>query len=294
MKTDIIVKILCNESNNMYICGTGFFVSSNGHILTSAHNCTPNCVLSVYYNNCIFSAQLICYDNCLDVALVKTSIKNPDYLTFSTYIKEGDSCYSIGYKYEDSLAMFQKGIVTHLNYPSWEHFDAFLTSIAGYKGLSGSPIFNSEQQLIGILNWKKSNGSGCANISAISMWLNYALINNKSLQSHALEITTTPLYIQDILFNKIDKLKCNIHGELVTQSNIPKVKKGDILLAVDNTAVGITSMSSRHLCYFKNTTTVTLSLLHLNNKNKQYEYVKRIVAKIAPFNFTDSLSHIKI
>jgi len=63
--------------------GTGFFVSSKGHIITNFHVVRNSNSIKFLYNDDEVDAKLIESDQQLDLALLKSKVKNKNYIKFS-------------------------------------------------------------------------------------------------------------------------------------------------------------------------------------------------------------------
>ncbi len=228
MKCDI-VKIIV-KSNSNYNCGTGFFINNN-NIITAAHIIDINNKNTIYilFYNAIIEVEEICRDNLLDISILKTQnkminkkIKCAEFSSIP--IEIGEYCYTIGYELTENTLICKTGTIIQKSSVNNELFDQLKTSIQCSKGISGSPIFNKSDKLIGIITWSENSICGCANFECIKIFIDSYLTNKKHIHNHC-EIQSTPLSVIDIIENKIMRLYKNVHGALVTKSNVTNIKK---------------------------------------------------------------------
>lgn len=143
--------------------GSGFFVSSDGYIVTNCHvvedSAAEYTVLTK--DNKKYTAKIVAKDKTLDVAVLKIDGKNFSYLSFadSDTLKLGQSAIAIG----NALAEFQNsislGIVSGLSRSitasdgsgSAEHLDGVIqTDAAINPGNSGGPLLDIKGNVIGV------------------------------------------------------------------------------------------------------------------------------------------------
>ncbi len=128
--------------------GTGFFVDTDGHIVTNYHVVGPcDGKQKIIHNNKEFSAKLIAKDEQLDLALLKANIKNKNFIKITNKpIKKLQSIIAAGYPGGKALSddlKFTSGIVSSLkgfkDNSSQIQIDAALN-----MGNSGGPIVDSK------------------------------------------------------------------------------------------------------------------------------------------------------
>lgn len=143
--------------------GSGFFVSSDGYIVTNCHvvedSAAEYTVLTK--DNKKYTAKIIAKDKSLDVAVLKIDGKNFSYLTFadSDTLRLGQTAIAIG----NALAEFQNsismGIVSGLSRSitasdgdgSSEQLDGVIqTDAAINPGNSGGPLLDIKGNVIGV------------------------------------------------------------------------------------------------------------------------------------------------
>ena len=133
--------------------GTGFFVSTNGHMVTNNHVIEGCDVVKAHYKGRELDADVLFTDRTNDLAIIKANIKpekvfpvsNEDVSLLEDIIVAG---YPLGKNISASIKTF-KGSVTALagfgdNYSNFQ-IDASLSS-----GNSGGPIINQKGNVVGV------------------------------------------------------------------------------------------------------------------------------------------------
>lgn len=167
--------------------GTGFAISSNGYILTNAHNVTSmvgekeeqlqfeiNNNITIKLNNGLtYDCDLVNIDLKLDLAILKTSddIKI-DVLSFGSYddVKTGERVLTIGNSKGEGLSITE-GLVSD-RARKVGSTNKIMISIPINHGNSGGPLFNYRNEVIGVVSMGKNN--------AVAM--NYAIPSNDAIE----------------------------------------------------------------------------------------------------------------
>lgn len=153
------IVIVASLKNDTY--GTGFFISPYGHILTNSHVIGDGKSFQLCYRAPIEQGGVICDDsdklkilatnNNLDLALLQLSpipnSHNNNYLTFgnSDLSKVGDAVNILGYPSADLVSLkLSQGLISEST-PNY-----VFTGARVLHGNSGSPVFNSRNEVIGI------------------------------------------------------------------------------------------------------------------------------------------------
>lgn len=174
--------------------GTGFLISENGYIVTCYHVVEGSKEIFVEIKDKDYPAQLVSFDKENDIAILK--VKN---ITFDTlYIKFNDKpiqvseeIFTLGYplalagmgnkiKYVDGKISSKTGYNNSIH--------SFQTTLPVQPGNSGSPVFNQQGQLIGLINAKIKEGDN------VSYVIKSPLINNLLLSMDE----TPSMHPQDI------------------------------------------------------------------------------------------------
>lgn len=160
--------------------GSGCFISFDqndlqyGLFLTAAHCVYPS-INTVYVTNPITNKWKrisvdytentgnVFYDGVADIAIIKTNInfsRNPEYcLKLSNKNPRiGDMCYICGDPLGLDTMSFSEGIIRDNHYSDYEGaqaVDSLLTTASSFTGNSGSPILNTDGDIIGIFTFTK-------------------------------------------------------------------------------------------------------------------------------------------
>lgn len=165
--------------------GSGFVISSEGHIMTAAHVVqTADAVQVEFANGVKVTAHVIALDNVKDVALLELdeipdSLK-PTKIGNSDEARVGDEIFIIGAPYGLSHTLS----VGHI---SSRHKDrhafigniqaeTFQTDAAINQGNSGGPMFNRKGEVIGVVSHIRSKSGG-------SVGLGFAITLNEAVQA---------------------------------------------------------------------------------------------------------------
>jgi hypothetical protein len=133
--------------------GTGFFVSSQGHIVTNEH-VVENCsAIDFSFGGQKHNALVLAVDKTNDIALLKTTFDNPQFLSFASSDPELlDPIIVAGYPFGDSLSSTIKvtrGVVSSLA-GIGNNFSNVQIDAAIQPGNSGGPIVNEQGQVLAI------------------------------------------------------------------------------------------------------------------------------------------------
>ncbi len=216
--------------------GSGFFVSSDGMILTNKHVVfETDAEYSVVTNDeREFSAQILTRDPINDVAILKINIESTSFLPLgdSSSIELGQTAIAVG----NALGLFSntvsKGIISGLGRKVsaalgdgsvTEHLRHVIqTDVAINQGNSGGPLVNLDGQVIGIntavifgaqnigfaipINWAKSDIKDLMEHGRIIrpyLGARYIMINKELKQRYHLPVDAGALIIRDHLPNSV-------------------------------------------------------------------------------------------
>ena len=157
--------------------GSGFLISNEGYIVTNYHVLEGARYAKVlrYESNEWVLAQPIGYDPILDIAIIKISGNNFDYLEFddSDNIKVGEKTIALGNPLGLSFSVTE-GIVSALNRAGPNDLKAYIQIDTPLNpGNSGGPLVNKQGKVIGINNFKLQNSEN----------LGFALESNYAVES---------------------------------------------------------------------------------------------------------------
>ena len=133
--------------------GSGFFVSTEGHIITNHHVIDGCNTTKVHFNGNHLDTQIIAVDKMNDIAILKTninpnkifSISNNDVSLLEDVIVAG---YPLGKKVSSAIKT-HKGVVTALA-GAGDNYSNFQTDATINAGNSGGPIMNQKGNILGI------------------------------------------------------------------------------------------------------------------------------------------------
>ena len=165
--------IFLNKSEEKLGLGSGIILSDNGYILTNQHvagNKYGNCYVTLEDGNS-YSGSVVWADNNLDLAIVKITANNLDYIELadSDNINLADEVYAIGnpigIEFQRTVT---KGIISGINRTikieedtqgSYME-DLIQTDATINEGNSGGPLINKNGELIGINTVKITDAEG--------------------------------------------------------------------------------------------------------------------------------------
>ncbi|MCU0429262.1 MAG: serine protease [Cytophagaceae bacterium] len=146
--------------------GTGFAVSSSGHIITSYH-LIKDAESIMVYNQEIKSrkAKLLAFDPIGDIALL--SIEDTSFTGFGTLPYKmastprllGEKLFTLGYPKEDIV--YNEGYISSVTGYNNDSV-SYQVSIPVNPGNSGGPLLDAQGNLIGMINGKHKEAEGTA------------------------------------------------------------------------------------------------------------------------------------
>ncbi len=151
------------------ITGTSFAVNETGYLVTNNHVLGNNKNLYVYndkYGD--LTAEVILQDEANDLAIIKitdtafaTGKKMP-YTIKNTEIGLGQKVYTLGYSRGSSLVYNEGFISSKAANGSLQNKQNFLLTLQVDGGSSGSPVINTNGDIIGIISAKETQENGFA------------------------------------------------------------------------------------------------------------------------------------
>ena len=208
--------------------GTGFFVSSTGHIITNYHVIEGCDAVRVSFRGKDIEAQILAVDKMNDLAIIKTSlipskvypVATEDAMLLEDIIIAG---YPLGKKVSAAIKT-SKGSVTALA-GFGDNYSEFQTDAALNQGNSGGPIMNQKGNVIGVAvaNYGKKAGVESFNFGiksstlktfASANGLTFLPPNNRDLSNKDLGelITEGTVYLE--CFMTVAKIKV-----MITEAN---------------------------------------------------------------------------
>ena len=133
--------------------GSGFFVSSDGHIITNHHVINGCNTTKVSFKGNQIEAQISAVDKMNDIAILKTNIKPDSFFAISNEdVSLLEDVVVAGYplgKQVSSAIKTHKGVVTALA-GAGDNYSNFQTDASINAGNSGGPIMNQKGNIVGI------------------------------------------------------------------------------------------------------------------------------------------------
>lgn len=275
--------IFLNNSTAELGLGTGMIVSENGYILTNWHvagNKYSNCYVTLE-NGKIYNGNVVWADSDLDLAIVKISASNLNYIKLgdSDNIKIGEQAYAIG---NPIGVEFQRtvtsGIISGVNRTikiedengtSYME-DLIQTDATINPGNSGGPLINSNGEVIGINSVKITEAEGIGFAVPIN-------IVKPIIESFAKEGKFEEAYLGIFAYDKnvIPYLDSSIDfnsGIYIAQisvdgpSNSSGLKIGDIITKIDD--ISINKMSELRSYIYTKKVGDEVNLTILRNKRE--------------------------
>jgi serine protease Do len=232
------------NSNSFESIGSGFFIDTQGHILTCSHvvnNSIKAYVTIPYIGKKKYDVDILSLSPHYDIALLKIkNYQNKDFIQLgnSDKIKSGDPVMAMGYPLGQDHLKKTAGIV------SGYHKGFIQTDAPINPGNSGGPLINENGKVIGINSFGYS--------ASVADNIKYAIpINNyKLLEKEMYQQSSNKLVLPSILggsfnnstnemleLNKNDDCKTGYYINTVFKNgplDITGVKEGDILCKIDN------------------------------------------------------------
>lgn len=173
--------------------GTGFAVTSRGHLLTNAHvveGCTSVEVLS---GSTTSPGKILARDSQNDLALISTSMSTPTYATFRrTAPRTGEDVIAIGFPYHGLLASDINVSVGVIGATAGLRNDTSRLQISApvQPGNSGGPLLDNTGSLLGVIVSKLNALSIAKTYGDIPQNINFAIkadIAQIFMRSHGTE-----------------------------------------------------------------------------------------------------------
>lgn len=256
--------------------GSGFVVSKDGYVLTNYHVIDGASTIKVaFVDGTTYDATLVGGEEANDIAVLKINADNltPVILGNSDNLVVGEQVCAIGNPLGELTFTFTSGYVSALDrsitMENGEIMNMLQTDTAINSGNSGGPLFNMYGQVIGITTAKYSSSSSS---SASVEGIGFAIpINDvKEMVTDIIEkgyVTGKPNV--GILMNDVSTeaqrygIPAGAYVEAVLENSCGEkagLKQGDIITAVDNSAVTSSSQLSSAVKNYKAGDTVTFTI----------------------------------
>ncbi len=164
---DNILKVVEVKTTNDELTwgfATGFFIDSNGTILTNKHVVYDTSSNSNYNKVQVrlanidewIEASIVKVSETDDLAIIKIEKNNTDYFKMGKSIKNGQTIYTIGnpngfgLSFTNGVVSSSERIITH----NEQTIKAIQTSFVINEGNSGGPVFDKDGKLLGIISFR--------------------------------------------------------------------------------------------------------------------------------------------
>jgi S1-C subfamily serine protease len=166
-------------SDNAKCFGSGFFVSSNGHVVTAAHVVEKANEVEIFNQNFSTSAKVVYKDKSLDVAILKADKTKTPFLPIipSSKVEVATEVFTLGFpqiQIQGSEPKYTKGSISSLS--GFEgNRKLFQISVPVQPGNSGSPLLNFKGEVIGVVVARLNSVGILINKGSIPQNVNYAI-----------------------------------------------------------------------------------------------------------------------
>lgn len=169
VSSDITYTNIFGQTSDYAITGTGFFISTDGYILTNYHvisdaYSSSSTITILLYDGSSYEASVAGTEADNDLALLKIEKSDCNAVTFadSSQISIGDTCYAVGNPLGELNFTMTSGIVSALDREvmtsSYESaINMFQFDAAINNGNSGGPLYNANGEVIGVISAKASS-----------------------------------------------------------------------------------------------------------------------------------------
>ena len=244
--------------------GSGFVYDSSGHIVTNQHVVAGEQSISVkFWNGKTYTAQLVGSDSSTDLAVIKVNAPSsqlfPLTLGSSSKVAVGDPVVAIGSPFglEETVTA---GIVSalHRSIDSQSQFaipDSIQTDAAINHGNSGGPLLNAQGQVIGVNAQIRSDSGDNAGVGFA--------IPSDTVRSIAGQLISSGKAVHAYLGVSLDSTATSARVAEVqpgTPAQKAHLRAGDVVTAVDATAVNSAEALTRAIDSHKPGDTVTVTI----------------------------------
>ena len=169
-----------------YSTGTGFFISSNGHMITNYHVIKNSKKIAVAIDGKEKEAKLIASDKVNDIAIIKLNTEqnsNPIPIIKANSSDVGEEVFTLGYPLVSIQGKELKATFGRINAMSGLKDDTRLMQIDVpiQPGNSGGPLINSKGQVIGIVTATLDSIVALYKSGALPQNVNFAVKSNYAL-----------------------------------------------------------------------------------------------------------------
>ena len=166
--------------------GTGFFITSNGYIVTNNHVIEGADAISVRdYRGKTYTANVKHVDHANDLAILKVDGSfSPLPVVRSSTMRRGDSVFTLGFpntQLQGSSVKFTDGTISALS-GIVDEPNNFQMSVPIQPGNSGGPLINRDGAVVGVVVAKLSAATAIKTGAGIPEAVNYSVKSNYLLE----------------------------------------------------------------------------------------------------------------
>lgn len=261
--------------------GTGLIVSENGYILTNEH------VSGRKYSTCyitantgkVYTGTVVWSNSDIDMAMIKINEKNLEYATLgnSDEISVGESVYAIGnpigYEFQRTvtsgiISAQNRTIKLEENGEETYMEDLIQTDATINPGNSGGPLINIDGDVIGINSVKITSAEGIGFAIPINTVKSVVESFNKTGKFDEARLGVYA-YDKNVIPYMKSKSDTGIYITKVLEKTAAEksgIKKGDIILSIDNQTLERMCELRRYIYTKKSKDEVTLRILRNGKK----------------------------
>jgi len=170
------------EAGHSY--GTGFFISQEGHLVTSNHVVEGSTTVTVSAQGWEHAARVIAADARSDLAILELVLDGTDPPSLSTLpvrtgegARVGEPVFTMGFpqvEVQGSSAKFTEGVVSSLTGMANDS-SLLQVSVPVQPGNSGGPLLDSNGNVIGVIASKLSDAFAIKRYGSVPQNVNYAV-----------------------------------------------------------------------------------------------------------------------
>ena len=167
------------QTTTAAVAGTGFFISTDGYILTNYHVIedayqSSSKITVLTHDGTSYTATVTGVDSSNDLAVLKIDATNTSAVTMgdSASMSVGDTVYAVGNPMGELQFTMTSGMVSALDravttqdYSS--AINMFQIDAAINEGNSGGPVYNANGEVIGIVTAKYSSSSSSSTVEGL-------------------------------------------------------------------------------------------------------------------------------
>ena len=257
--------------------GTGFFINSDGLILTSAQvvsDSNPNDI-QVNWDGKKFDAKRIGFDQRTNLALIQINAKGTPPLKFgdSDTVRVGAMVIGIGYPLNSTISP-EVGNVSSIDLGQIMRFFAtshICSTVRVMEGQAGSPLLNTKGEVIGMIVAAESNGSHSYAIPTAAI----KIIQPDLVKYHQPKYGFVGIGIReetvDPQGNPLPQPKVLVeHVYPGTSAAMSGIQKGDLILEINNQPIHQAADVMNATFYLRVSDMMTIKVRNVKGEEKTF------------------------